>query len=183
MPQPQLSMQRPPSQSWPAAQVTPAQGLATQRPLRHDCPSGQRTPAQRSGGSHATWGAKPGGHIASQGRRGTQPLVVGSQKLFCGHTTPRHGTSKQPGTHAPSMQVCPVGQATPAQGSVMRTQRARQTVLGGHTVAPAAQGFAAQWPPTQRCPAGHDASVVHAAGSLSTEGGRSTEGGASGAVG
>ena len=52
-------------------------------------------------------------------------------------------------TQRPLHEVWPAGHATSAQGSTMRTQRAWHTVFDGHTVAPSAQGFAAQWPPTQ----------------------------------
>lgn len=100
-----------------------------------------------------------------------QRLLDGSQKLSCGQVTPRQGTSKQPGTQLPSMHVCPAGHATPAQGSVMRTQRAWQTEPAGHIAVPSAQGLAAQWPPTQSWPAGHAASLEHAVGSTSTAGG------------
>lgn len=164
VPQPHESTQRPLSHTKPARQVTPAQGFATQRPLRHDWPSGQRTPAQRSGGSHATCGWKPSGHIASHARRATQRLVCGSQKLPAGQRTPRQGKSKQPGTHAPSMQVWPVGHTTCAQGSCVRTQRAWQTVPAGHSVADVAHGEGVQRLLTHTSPAAHSVSRLHVRG-------------------
>ena len=149
--QPQESMQRPDSHTWPAAQVTVPQGLASHEPLTHAWPLGQRTPTQRSGWSHERCGEKPPGHSAPQARSATHWLLAGLQKVPDGHTTPRHGTSKQPGTQAPSMQVWLRGQFTCAQGSVVRTQVARQVVPVGHTEA-LAQGSATHEPATHTWP-------------------------------
>jgi hypothetical protein len=146
-PQPHESMQRPDSHTWPAAHVTPPQGLASQVPLTQAWPLGQRTPTQRSGMSHERCGEKPPGHSAPHPRSATHWLLAGLQNVPDGHTTPRQGTSKQPGTHAPSMQVWLRGQVTCEHGSVVRTQVARHVVPVGHTEA-LAQGSATHAPAT-----------------------------------
>jgi hypothetical protein len=125
-------MQRPLSHTCPSPQRTPAQGLGSQVPLTQACPEGQRTPTQRSGASQERCGAKPLGQSALHARSGTHWLFDGLQKVPEGQLTPRQGTSKQPGTQAPSTQVWFRGQFTCAQGSVTRTQVARQRVPLGH---------------------------------------------------
>ena len=51
--QPQVSVQRPLTQTDPVAQVTPAQGLASQRPSTQYCESVHTTPSQGECGAQA----------------------------------------------------------------------------------------------------------------------------------
>lgn len=155
-------------QTSPARHDTFAHGLFTHTPPAHDCPSGQRTPAHGSGGSQNTLHAYPSGHVSVEhGRRATQRFCDGSQKLPDGHTTPRQGTSKQPGTQRPSMQVWPLAHSTCAQGSITRTQAARQVVPAPHVAAERRHGLVAQLPPRQSSPRAQSSLRTHPPGARS----------------
>jgi hypothetical protein len=79
--------------------------------------------------------------------------LPGSQNCPSGHTTPAHGTGKQPATQRPSMQLWPRSQRTLAQGSRNGTHRARQ-LSAPQTFSAVLQGSGVHRPPMQRWPAG-----------------------------
>jgi hypothetical protein len=79
--------------------------------------------------------------------------LPGSQNCPSGHTTPAHGTGKQPATQRPSMQLWPRSQRTLAQGSRRGTQKARQ-LSAPQTFSAVLHGSGVQRPPMLRWPGG-----------------------------
>jgi hypothetical protein len=117
------SMHVPFEQTWPAVQVTPAQGLLTQLPATQLWPIGQVTVAHGFDvGTQPAWHMVPVGHGARHGTMSWHWPSEGRQTWPCGQMTPLHGTWKHPGTHWPLTQLSLLGHLTPAQGSAVGMQ-------------------------------------------------------------
>src|SRR6185312_2771412 len=146
----QVSRQVPLLQMLPAAHFTPAQRFSTHLPAAHTWLAAQATPAQGFGARQESVQAIPAPQSASHPLSATHLPLEGLQVCPLGQVTPLQGSEKQPATHAPSTQVSLCGQVTPAQRSVIATQLAWQLVPVAHPIAAAARhGSGWQLPPRQ----------------------------------
>src|SRR5262252_52763 len=122
----------------PALQVTPAHTFATHLPAAQSWSAAQVTPAHGLGGTHDRLQAIPAPQSAAHAVMATHLPVPGLQVCPAAQVTPLHGCAKQPVTQAPSTQVSPCGQLTPAQRSTIGTHDARQVLAPVQLAAAAA---------------------------------------------
>jgi hypothetical protein len=134
-------MQAPLLQMLPAWQVTPAHTFATHFPPAQIWLAAQWIPAHGFGCRQVMLQAIPAPQAASHALIATHLPFAGLQVCPAGQVTPLQGCAKQPATQAPSTQVCPWEQLTPAHWSTIGTQLARQVVPAAQVIAePAMQG-------------------------------------------
>jgi hypothetical protein len=118
----QVSTQLPLLQTLPAAHFTPAHAFATHLPPAQIWSAAQVTPAHGLGATHERLHAIPAPQAASHALIATHFPFAGLQVWPAAQVTPLHGCAKHPATQAPSTQVCPCAQLTPAQRSTTGTQ-------------------------------------------------------------
>lgn len=121
--QPQVGVQVPLTQTAPAGQVTPEQGLATQRPLTQNSPAAHVTVSHAVRGVQVMWHVNPSAQRPGHATVRVQRPVPSSQNCPAGQWMPAHGAGKHPDTQRPPKHVSFSLQRTPAQTSRTGTQR------------------------------------------------------------